>query len=144
MPTPRHNTFDFYRYVKSGRDLQDQSLRREERTKREGSPDYTYTLAALASTARITMCPEKDFPASLAYGYLDTLVFTNNDSVDLTLTLNGDITQYCPAGVVLKIKDRPIRSLTVYNGGAVITTLGKVVAVLSRAPTNVDRVAQGR
>lgn len=142
MYNRRIPTFSFSDFIYKKQDLQNPAIKREETIKRQGSPDYLYTPAAINATSHLAIEVVKQFPDAAKYAPLDRCVVTNNDSNDLTLTINGDTQKYIPAGVVVSIKDRPIWSIDLYNQGAAATTVGKIAVSLSKQPYSADMAAR--
>jgi hypothetical protein len=132
--------FNFPRFIKSRSDLQSVYLRREERVKREGSPSFTYILAALAAAAHIDVDVQKQFPDCRKYEPLDEMVIKNNDVQDLKVSVNGDYgnADVIMAGEMTTYKDKPIWAFRVENIGGAITVLNKIVFILQRSSTSVD------
>ena len=136
-------TFSFKDFIKAGRDLQNPAIKREQTIKQQGSPDYTYFPGAINATTHSAIEIIKQFPDAAKYAPLDRVLITNNDGNDLTITINGEIQKYVPAGTVINIKDRPIWSIDVYNMGAAATTANKIALSFSRQPYSADQAARG-
>ena len=137
-------TFSFKDFINSRRDLSNPAIKREETVKRQGSPDYNWFPAAINATSHSAIEIVNQFPDAAKYAPLDRVLITNNDSNDLTVTLNGQIQKYVPAGTVINIKDKPIWSIDVYNMGAAATTVNKIALSFSRQPYSADMQARGQ
>ena len=117
---------------------------RQERIKREGSPYYTWTVPVTASTETSVIHVPTQFPDSRKYEPLDFIEVTNNDVVDLTLTINGGETFPVPAGVIRKVVGKALWHIAITNNGGVNSVLNKIYASLRREPMTIDKWAQRR
>jgi len=113
---------------------------------REGSPPYRWAPGIIAVTASLEIDLDTQFPESRKYAPLDCLEVTNNDSVDLTLTINSNEAYPVPAGVIRKVDDDiGIHSVRLTNLDTVTaTTAGKIVVNLKRKPLDADSAARSR
>lgn len=73
------------------------------------------------------------------YKPLDFVEITNNDSVDIEVTLDFQDTFLIPKGVIKTISERSFYSLKVKNIGSAATTEGKIVLTLQRMPITTDQ-----
>jgi hypothetical protein len=144
MPSYPTTNFNFPDFIRSRQDLKIPALAREQRIKQQGSPDYNWTPALIAASALIDIEVARQFPDAKKYEPLDTLELTNNDVVDITLTVNGNETYYLPAGVIKKRKDKPVWFIRLTNNSAAVaTTAGKIVCLLSRSAMSEDKQVRG-
>lgn len=107
------------------------------RVRKEGSPHFTYIPGAIAAAADNYIHINSQFPLSRKYSPLDWLEFTNNDSVNLTITINGNQPFPCPAGTIRTIKGKgvAVHTLNIHNDdAATATTQGLVVVTMQRQP----------
>ena len=113
---------------------------RLQKIRKEGSPYYLYTPGIIAAGADEYFHVDTSFPLSRKYAPLDWIEITNNDSVALTITINGTQPFPCPAGTIRTIDEMPIRSVNVHNDdGATGTTAGLVRITLQRQTITSDR-----
>lgn len=122
-------------------------LDRIDRIKREGSPRYVWQVPVTAAAARAVIEVNNHFPASRKYAPLDSLEIVNNEAAnDLTLTINGGNTYYCPAGTIRTVRGRGVAlwHIAVTNNGAVNSTLGSIMVSLQKEPYTIDKWAADR
>jgi len=133
--TDRANAFEWFQAVNN---------ERLARARIDGSPPYRYTLAALGPGADASIRIDKQFPASRKYAPLDYVEVINNDTLDLTVYINGsDIAYPVPAGTTREIRNA-IHEFKFHNDDAAgTTTLNKIYATFKRAPMDADRKAAG-
>lgn len=122
-------------------------IERSARIKREGSPVFVWTPAAIAAGAHLAIEVRGQFPASRKYEPLDSIEIVNNEAAnDLTLTINGTEQRYIPAGTIKLIHGRGVAlwHLDLENLGGVATTLGQIVISLQKEPYTIDKWAADR
>lgn len=136
---------DLATFVRSfGRTGRGVVLSRIDRIKREGSPRYVWQVPVTATTATASIEIGAQFPASRKYQPLDSLELVNNETAnDLTLTINGGDTYYCPAGTIRTVRGRGVGlwHIAITNDGAVNTTLGSIMVSLQKEAMTIDRWA---
>ena len=111
---------------------------------RYGSPDYSWTVPALAAGAKATIELFRQFPDSKKYGPCDFVEVVNADVVNLTLFINEDNLQPVPAGTVRVRNVDGIRQIGIRNDDAAVAiTLGSVIVTLRRNPIDADKKARG-
>jgi hypothetical protein len=111
---------------------------------KQGSPVWTWNVGAIAASASVSIDPGKQFPASRAWAPLDSIVVTNNDVVDVLLTINGTETYYIPAGTIQPVSgDIGLNHLTITNLNAgTAVTAGAIYANLQKAPKDINDLAR--
>ena len=117
---------------------------RQERVKREGSEYFTWEPAP-AATATAAIETGTQFPRARKYQPLDFIEVCNNDVVDLTLTINGNITLPVPAGVIRKVVNQTLWQVGITNDDAATNaTAGAIVVSMRREPMTIDDYARGK
>ncbi len=118
---------------------------RIERIKREGSPQYSWTVPATAAGAASVIEVRQQFPLARKYEPLDWLEIVNNEAVNnLTIAINGTaLVQVVPARTIRTIEGQPLWHISIINEGAVITTLGSITVTIQRQPLTTDRMMRG-
>ena len=117
---------------------------RLERIKRDGSEYFQFDVPALAAAAIGQYEVSTQFPRARKYMPLDYIEVTNNDTVNLTLFLNGGITLPVPAGSVRIARKYQVWQFGIRNDDAAAAiTVGLVDVVLRRMPRTMDDVARG-
>ncbi len=108
-----------------------------------GSRDYVWTVPATVAGATFYIWVDTQFPDSMNYAPLDYLEIVNNDTVNVTVILNGGDVVSCPAGVIRKKADGVgIRSVAVRNDDAAIaSTLGLIVCTLKKRRKDINDLA---
>ena len=130
--------------TKSIKTIENITLKRRERVKRDGSPYYTWTPGIIASGATTTIYVPSQFPASRKYEPLDFIELTNMESANnLTLTINSTDQFTAPAGVIRNVHQKGLWSVAITNNGSGATTSGNVVASLRREPLTIDKWSRG-
>lgn len=120
-------------------------ITREERVKREGSPYYTWTPGAIATTASSEIYLPTQFPASRKYEPLDFIEVVNNEAANnLTLTINNGDALPVPAGTIRTVSRQGLWTITITNNGALTTTAGLVIVTLRKEPLTIDKWARGK
>lgn len=116
---------------------------RKERIKREGSPSYTWHIGVVAGAATSAIYVPDQFPESRKYTPLDFITLTNNDAVDLMLTINGSDTYFTPAGTITTIRNVGLWHIQIENLHATQSTVTKkIYATLQKEPQTIDKWAQ--
>ena len=100
-----------------------------DRARREGSPLYTYIPAVITAGATDRRELANDFPAARAYQPLNSIEITNNDVVNLTLTINGNERIPVPPGVVKAIRRPAIWTFGIRNDDAAIASIAGAIAI---------------
>jgi len=119
--------------------------RRIQMVRREGSPPYTWIPGSIAAAADEYIYVDSQFPRSRKYSPLDTGEFVNNDSVDLTITINAGEPWPLPAGTTRPLTNQAMRSINVHNDdAATATTQNKVVITLWRSSLDIDEHTRQR
>jgi len=80
-----------------------------------------------------------ELEAARKYKPLDFVEVTNNDTVDIELTLDFKDTFLVPKGVIKTISERSFFCLKVKNIGTAATTANKIVLTLQRMPITTDK-----
>lgn len=120
------------------------TVSRLERIKREGSPPYVYTLPVTAGGSTTSIYVDSQFPTSRKYSPLDYVEIVNNDSMGLTVTINGNETYIVPSGTIRTIHGSGValHHIGITNNGAGNTTLGDIILTLQKEPMTIDRWVQ--
>jgi len=115
---------------------------RQERILQNGSQYYTIKPGAIAASAFTIY--DIDTSSELAearkYKPLDYIEITNNDSVDIQITLDFLDSFVVPAGVIKTISERSYRTIKITNldtGSA--TTADAIILTLQRMPLTTDQ-----
>ena len=119
-------------------------ITREIRIRREGSPPFVWIPGAINAAATAVIEVGRQFPASRKYEPLDSVEIVNNESSNnLTVTLNGTLGYYVPAGTIRLVHGRGVAlwHIAVQNDGAAVTTLGNIVLTLQKEPYTIDKLA---
>lgn len=111
----------------------------QEKIKREGSPYYSWIVPVIAPAAVAYIEVATQFPLSRKYQPLDWLEIVNNDAVNLLLAVNTAEILPVPAGVIRKVADMGIISVTVTNMGIINSVLNSIVVTLQKRPLTVDK-----
>ena len=131
--------------VGSLRSWQNIQFTRLERIKKEGSEPFTWQVPATGPTASAFIEIANQFPRARKYQPLDFLELANNDVVDLTLRINGDIQYPVPAGTIRQVLNQALWTLQVTNLHAATTsTLNKITVTVKREALTIDDWARGR
>ncbi|MBU0598695.1 MAG: hypothetical protein KKD44_26160 [Proteobacteria bacterium] len=118
-------------------------LIRQERIKKEGSEYFSWIVPVTAAAARVTIEIAKQFPRAGKYMPLDFVEVSNNDDVDLTLTINGAETLPVPSGTIRSLDNAALWQIGITNNDAVTSTvLNRVTVTLRRQPMTIDKWAQ--
>jgi hypothetical protein len=117
---------------------------------KNGSPIYHYDVPVIVAGARVEFTIDRQFPAAKKYEPLDTMTIINNDSVNITLNING------VGGTEILVPNGTIRQVTreelpaiwqvrITNNDSVnATTLNMIDIEFQRAPETVDTIARGK
>ena len=120
-------------------------LTREERIKKEGSEYFSWEVPATAAAAMSTIEIARQFPAAKKYEPLDWVEVSNNDTVDLTLIINGAETLPVLTGTIRTVEGKALWQIGIRNDdAAAASTLHKIKVSLRRQPLTIDRWAQRR
>ncbi len=123
--------------------MQRRRLERQRRTDQDGSPIGRLNFPATAAGVVVQYAVRSQWPELQKYAPLDWLQVSNNDVVDLDVTINGQGGEsfYVPAGTIVPIL-RPFEHIRIENlDSAVATTLGKVRIRVQRRALDADAVA---
>jgi len=117
------------------------SIVRQQRVLQHGSEYFTIKPAAIAAGDFIVydIDTSAELEKARKYKPLDFVEITNNDTVDIELTLNFQDTFLVPKGVIKTISERPFYSLKIKNIGSAETTVDKIVLTLQRMPITTDQ-----
>ena len=115
---------------------------RQERIKREGSPYYTWQVPVTATTATSVIYVPSQFSDSRKYEPLDWIEIANNDTMDLTLSINNGDSFPVPAGVIRTINNIALWHVAVTNDGGGNTTLNKITVTMQKQPLTIDKWAR--
>jgi len=118
---------------------------RAERIKHDGSEYFQFDVPAIAATEIGQYEIATQFPRAKKYLPLDYIEVSNNDTVNLTLFLNGGmVTLPVPAGSFRIARKYKIWQFGIRNDDAVnAITADSVDVVLRRMPRTMDDVARG-
>ena len=94
----------------------------KERSRREGSPLFTYKPASIVATAQDNREVATQFPTSTAYRPLNFIEIVNNDVVNLTLILNANEYIPVPVGTIRVVRRPAILQFSVRNDDAATAT----------------------
>lgn len=111
----------------------------------DGSPDYTWAVPVTAAGGTNMSIIEvaSEFPASRKYEPLDYVEISNDDTVNVTLILNGTSFNACPSGSMRIKPFKGIRQVAVRNDDALVdTTLNQIYVTLRRLPLSADEAAR--
>ena len=117
-------------------------IRRQERIKREGSPDYDYNLPATAAGVAVLLYVPTQFPLSRKYEPLDFMQVTNNEANNpITIVINGRDSHYCPAGTITTVHGAGVAlwQLQITNNGGLVTTLGLIRIKMKKEAMTIDK-----
>jgi len=120
-------------------------ISRQERIKREGSPDYDYNLPATAAGVAVLLYVPAQFPLSRKYEPLDFMQVTNNEANNaITIVINGRDSHYCPAGTITTVHGGGVAlwQLQITNNGGLVTTLGLVRIKMKKEAMTIDKWSQ--
>ncbi len=118
-------------------------LIRSERIKREGSGYFNWDISALAATASEHIEIASEFPRAKKYEPLDWCEVVNNDTVDITITLNNNDTLIVPGKTIRTIDNAAIWEATITNqDAAVAVTLGLIQVTFRRQALTIDEWAR--
>ena len=113
---------------------------RQERILKSGSEYFTIALPVIAAGAFqiYDIDTATELIAARKYKPLDFAEITNNDIVDVELSLDFLDTFLVPKGVIKTISERAFCILKVKNISAVDSTASKIYLTLQRLPITVD------
>lgn len=117
------------------------SIVRQQRVLQHGSEYFTIKPAAIdaGDFTIYDIDTSTELEAARKYKPLDFVEITNNDTVDIELTLNFQDTFLIPKGVIKTITERSFYSLKIKNIGSAATTADKIVLTLQRMPITTDQ-----
>lgn len=116
---------------------------RQERVKKEGSEYFTWQVPATAPAGISHIQIANQFPRARKYQPLDFIEVANNDVVDLTLTINGNMTLPIPAGTIRQVVNQALWEIAITNNDAAVTsTLNDITVSLRREPMTIDEYAR--
>jgi hypothetical protein len=117
---------------------------RQERIKKEGSEPFTWAVPVTAAGATSHIELARQFPRCKKYLPLDFAEVINNDTVDLTVTIKGNVTWIAPAATIHVFSGEAyIWEIAVTNNHALNpSTLNKLYIILRRLPKTVDDYAR--
>jgi len=118
---------------------------RQDKIKRDGSEYFTWQVPSTAAAATSQIEIKNQFPRAGKYMPLDYMEIANNDTVNLTLTINGAETLPVPAGTIRKVENKALWQIAVTNNdAAAASTLNLITVSLRRLPVTIDDWARGQ
>jgi hypothetical protein len=114
---------------------------RQQRVLQYGSEYFTIKLPSI-SAGNFTIYDidnSSELSAARKYKPLDYIQITNNDAVDIEVSLDFQDTFLIPKGVIKTISERSFYSFKIKNIGSGATTADKIVLTLQRMPITTDQ-----
>jgi len=118
-------------------------LTRQERIKREGSEYFTWPVPAVAASGIGSIEIAHQFPRAKKYEPLDWIEIVNNDTVDVRLIINNDMTLPVLAGTIRTVDNAALWTIGIENLSATTAvTLLRIIVSLRRQPLTIDQWAR--
>ena len=114
---------------------------RQQRVLQNGSEYFTIKLGVVTAGDFVIydIDTSTELAAARKYKPLDFIEITNNDAVDVELSLDFQDTFLVPKGVIKTISDRSFHSIKVKNISGTDTTADKIRLMLQRMPITTDQ-----
>ncbi len=120
-------------------------ITRLERIKREGSPNYPYSLPVTAAGVVVHLTINLLFPASRKYQPLDYVEIVNNSIANpILFTVNNADAWLIPAGTIRTIHGKGIalQLIDITNQGAGATVAGELEFTFKKEAMTIDKWSQ--
>jgi hypothetical protein len=116
---------------------------RQRQTRQAGSDSYDWSVPATAPAGISSIEVATHAPASAKYVPLDWIDVVNDDSVNLSILINGKVARRVPAGSARSWFDPGIRQVGVRNDDAAVTsTLTAIIVTVQKLPFDADQKAR--
>lgn len=114
---------------------------RQQRVLQNGSEYFTIKLGAITAGDFVVYDIDNSSELSAARKYkpLDFVQVTNNDAVDVEISLDFQDTFLVPKGVIKTISEKSWYALKIKNIGSASSTADKIVLTLQRMPITTDQ-----